>query len=358
MLDDDEPPASKDTPVRRILDLNRWRAALTILVGATGGGIFYILGLPLAWMLGSMSACVLFLLAGGSLVSVKPLRDPWVVIIGLTLGSKFQFSIFDGDSPYILALILVSIVSMATLNTVYLRTVAKFDKATAFFGGMPGGLYEMTYQGEKVGGDVKTIALLQGLRLFLIVMVVPLGCRAFGIIGDDASVITLPSHEATLWDYAIMVLCGLAGWPLGRLLRLPNAPLLGTTLLTSIVHGLGWMEGAPPAILLMIAQVIVGSAIGGQFIGVTLKYLATTGKHGIPLLLLNLLVMFVLASAMTMVVDRPFISMILILAPGGLTEMSLLALAIGIDVAFVAFHQVFRLFIVQMLGPKAYRLTM
>lgn len=357
MSEEDIPQKTADNPLRRILNLNPWRAALTLLVGGTGGMIFFFLGLPLAWMLGSMTACVIFLLCRGELVSVKPLRDPWVAVIGLTLGSQFEYRIFDGDSPYILSLVFISIIAMAGLNSTYLRSVAGFDKTTAFFAGMPGGVYEMTNQGEKAGADARTIALLQSIRLFLIVMTVPLGFRLFGLVGDDASVIVVPgSQTATLQDYLIMAGCAVAGWPLGNLLRLPNAPLLGTTLLAAIVHGMGWLHGAPPAIMLAIAQVIVGASIGGQFIGVTVGYLSKTGKHGIPLLMLNLLVMVSFAFTMTLFIDKPFVSLVLALAPGGLTEMSLLALAVGIDIAFVAFHQVLRLFVVQTFAGSAYRL--
>lgn len=357
MSEEDLPERSPDNALRRILDLDPKLTALTLLIAAAGGTSFYLAGLPLAWMLGSMTACVLYLLAGGQLVSVKPLRDPWVAVVGITLGTSFQMTIFNDESYLILALVFASMILMAVFNFAYLRFIARLDKSTSFFAGMPGGLYEMVLQSEKTGGDPRTVALLQSIRLFLIVMIVPLGFRLFGLVGSDASTITVAgAHHATAQDYVVMALCAVAGWPLGILLRLPNAPLLGSTLLAGIVHGLGLMNGAPPTVLLAIAQIIIGASIGGQFMGVTVRYLSTTGRHGIPLLLANLMVMFSLAFAATLVTEQPFVSLVLILAPGGLTEMSLLALAIGIDIAFVAFHQVLRLFVVQLVAGPAFRL--
>jgi uncharacterized membrane protein AbrB (regulator of aidB expression) len=49
---------------------------------------------------------------------------------------------------------------------------------------------------------------------------------------------------------------------------------------------------------------------------------------------------------------------LLALAPGGLTEMGLIALAIHADVAFVALHHVVRILFVIVLAPLAFRLIM
>ncbi|MFM7446089.1 MAG: AbrB family transcriptional regulator, partial [Tabrizicola sp.] len=46
---------------------------------------------------------------------------------------------------------------------------------------------------------------------------------------------------------------------------------------------------------------------------------------------------------------------LLALAPGGLTEMGLIALAIHADVAFVALHHVARILVVLVLAPLAAR---
>jgi len=48
-------------------------------------------------------------------------------------------------------------------------------------------------------------------------------------------------------------------------------------------------------------------------------------------------------------------ALVLAYAPGGLAEMSLVALALSIDIAFVATHHAFRLFIVLLLVPPIFR---
>ena len=55
-------------------------------------------------------------------------------------------------------------------------------------------------------------------------------------------------------------------------------------------------------------------------------------------------------------VDVEWPVLLLAYAPGGLAEMSLVALGIGSDVAFVATHHIIRIAIIIILGPTAFRL--
>ena len=49
----------------------------------------------------------------------------------------------------------------------------------------------------------------------------------------------------------------------------------------------------------------------------------------------------------------PIAALVLAFAPGGLAEMSLIALALGVDPAFVSSHHVVRIFLVVVLAPLA-----
>jgi uncharacterized membrane protein AbrB (regulator of aidB expression) len=55
--------------------------------------------------------------------------------------------------------------------------------------------------------------------------------------------------------------------------------------------------------------------------------------------------------------DYGFVPLFLAYAPGGLPEMSLVAIALHIVVAFVAFHHIVRLFMVMGGAPLAYALV-
>ena len=62
------------------------------------------------------------------------------------------------------------------------------------------------------------------------------------------------------------------------------------------------------------------------------------------------------AAGLTQVTDLEFAPLFLAYAPGGIAEMSLVALALDVDAAFVATHHVARIAIVLALTPLGYKL--
>jgi uncharacterized membrane protein AbrB (regulator of aidB expression) len=69
-----------------------------------------------------------------------------------------------------------------------------------------------------------------------------------------------------------------------------------------------------------------------------------------------LAVTLVTAALVYALTGLPFASLVLAFSPGGLAEMSLIALALDIDPAFVATHHVVRIFLVVVLAPLAFRI--
>jgi len=101
--------------------------------------------------------------------------------------------------------------------------------------------------------------------------------------------------------------------------------------------------------------VIIGSAVGSRFSGLKLREVARYLWLGAvsTVMLLSLTILYALALEKLM--DVPFGAFVLAFSPGGLTEMSLVALAMHIDTAFVATHHMVRIFIVVALTPHLFR---
>ena len=126
--------------------------------------------------------------------------------------------------------------------------------------------------------------------------------------------------------------------------------------LSAAVHLAGWTEAQPPGILVAAAQVIVGSAIGCRFAGADLALIrrAVLAAAGGTVVLVTVTVAFaVVIGSMT---DLQLEALVLAYAPGGLAEMSLIAIALGSDAAFVATHHILRIFIIVVIAPTAYRI--
>jgi uncharacterized protein len=239
----------------------------------------------------------------------------------------------------------------------YLHLGAGFNRPTAFFAGMPAGLIEMVIQGGQRGGDERWIALIHGGRILAVVFTVPFLFQYLG--GVDISGRAGMAGAAT-WpggvDLAILAACAVAGFYLGRLVRLPAYALTGPMVLSAAMHLAGLTAAAPPWELMVVAQIVLGTSVGSQFIGVPVAYVLTALLHSVPVVGIMLGTALALSVAVSQLFAVDLAQMILALAPGGLIEMGLIALALGADIAFVTLHQLLRIFLITLAATWLYRL--
>lgn len=334
------------------------RLAFSLAIGAFGGAVFYMLSLPLPWMLGAMCTVLTAALMQLPVVSAKRVRPPMAAIIGVMLGSSFNPDMFARIQEWVPVTLAAVMAMIATglVGYLYLHYVAKLDPVTSYFGGMSAGIYEMTAQGGMLGGDERRIALIQATRVFLVVFCVPMVLNLFLHFGSTKG-LSLQNGASgyTIRDIAVLIICGAVGWPLAQKLHLPNPAVIGPMLFSGIVHVSGITSSAPPYILVSAAQVVLGTTIGGQFLGADRRLLLETAKHSIVLMPLMIAVSALCAWIAVHWSDVGFAAIFLGLAPGGTAEMSLVALAIKTDVALVVFHQMFRQVAIHLLAPGFFR---
>ena len=140
---------------------------------------------------------------------------------------------------------------------------------------------------------------------------------------------------------------------LGHVLRLPARLLIGPILVSAAVHVIGLSRFVPAIEIVTIAQLVLGTSIGCRFAGSSprenLRILALSLGSTVILLAITLLVAF----GTSHVSAYGVVPLLLAYSPGGLAEMSLVALALGIEVAFVAAHHIIRVvFVMAAAGPS------
>jgi membrane AbrB-like protein len=142
---------------------------------------------------------------------------------------------------------------------------------------------------------------------------------------------------------------------LGLALRLPAPTLLGPMVISAVLHLTEVTKSAPPSELVVLAQVILGTILGTRFVGISAGALG----RAVGLSLGATLVMLVIAIGFALVMHRltgqSSDQILLAYAPGGLTEMSLVALALHAEAAFVATHHVVRILMVIVAAPVLFR---
>lgn len=350
----DVDPTRQDATPDRGFDLRPFLFALG--VGALGGALATYLDVPLGWMLGSMTFTTVTALAGARQRIPDRLRVVTIGVLGVMVGSTFTPAIIDylGAWAVTFALLFVFVVIGGAVSYVFFRRVAKYDHITAYFSGAPGGLTEMVVIGGTMGGDERVIALSQSMRILVVVLTLPVGMRVMaGVSRPTLSQFSGPLLSVE--DLAILLAASIVGYFAARAARFPAYALTGPMTASAIVHMAGITAAHPPAALVAIAQVIMGSVLGCRFAGASFAMLRRVfGYAAISTFLLMVVTLLVTLIGIH-VSDASFPALLLALAPGGVAEMSLTALALHVDVAFVSTHHIVRIAMVVLLAPTLFR---
>lgn len=322
--------------------------ALAMCIGAAGGWLFVKLQLPLPWMLGSLAFTLVAALAGVPMRAPKEVRPFMTAVLGVLLGSAFNPAMADQALSWAVSLIMLVpyVVVTALVGVPYFTRIAGYDRVTAYFSAMPGGLNEMVIIGTQMGGDERVIALTHAGRILLAVFTLPLAFN-FLLHLDPAqrarfavSIVDVPPMELLILAACIL------GWPLAAKLRLPAQMLLGPMVVSAVVHMAGWSHAKPPDEIVNFAQLVIGTALGCRFVGTPPRMVLRVLAHSAGLVALMLAITVLFALVLAPFLDVRLAGIILAFAPGGLAEMTLIALALGIDVAYVALHHLVRILLV------------
>lgn len=335
------------------------RVGLTLALAAAGGAVLWQAQMPLAWLLGAMAASGLGAIAGLPVTMPAGARIPMLAVIGATLGSAFSAEILGRAGEWLIPLagLFVYICVAGLICHVYFRKVAGFDPPTAFFSGMPGGVVEMVELGAARGGDARMIALIHAARIFLVVLCLPVLIET--LLGTDlgrGGGAHVPLRALGADDLAWLVAATGLGMGLGRLARLPAWFLLGPMLASAAVHASGLSDFTLPTVLLAVAQVVVGAAVGCRFAGTAPRLVGRVLAISVGATAILLALTFAVSAGVARLTGQPVAALLLAYAPGGIAEMSLIALTLRIEVAFVVCHHIARVFLVIASASAAFRL--
>jgi membrane AbrB-like protein len=316
-----------------------------LAIGAIGGALAAWAHVPLAWMLGALFLCMAFSLAGAPIFVPNWFRTFFFGLIGLFLGEGFGGPGAERilDWPLTIAGAVLYVPVGAVLCYWIFRRFAGMSRGTALLCGLPGGLTAAALFAEEVGGDERQVALSQALRVSFVVLMAP--AIAFGLLGFSEPG-GMMADKALMSGPDFLLLGGLAlvlGVTVERLGG-PLPHLIGPILASVLLRPTGLVEGGLPGWLVEVALLISGASIGTRFHGVKL---AVLGRVAVWTALTSALLMglsFLFALAFNAAIGVDLFAALLAFAPGGVAEMSLIALAIDADPAFVATHHIARIF--------------
>lgn len=325
---------------------------MTLGLGVVGGSLADMVGAPLPWLLGGMAATGALAVSGAQpfgLTAAFPMtaRLVCVPIIGVLIGSAFTPDVLGampGWWPGLLAVALFVPLAHAA-NYALFRKVGRLDHGTAFFAAMPGGLIEAIELARGSAAHIPTVTVLQFARIAVVVTTVPLVFAAVEgrAVGSAAGESMGGAGWLTPFDAAILIACAVVGFFGARAIRMPAGQILGPMIATAVAHGTGLTAAAPPALVVSIAQLVIGITLGLRFQGLgsrdLLRFFGLSALSIAMMMALGVLLALpvIWAGSATMAL------MVLSLAPGGVVEMGLIALSLQASPIFVTAHHLVRI---------------
>ena len=208
----------------------------------------------------------------------------------------------------------------------------------------------MLVLGEEAGGNVRSLSLIHATRVLVIVVSLPFILS--GVLG--VSLDTLPGRPLAIipWEQiVIMIVCAVVGWRTAKWVGMFGASILGPLIVAAIAAQFNLLENRPPAEAIWVAQFFIGMKIGSKYVGITLQETCHDLVSGLGFCAILILLTLVFVEGIYTFTLANGVEALLAFAPGGQAELTVLALVVGADVAFVVAHHVVRLFIVILGAP-------
>ena len=235
----------------------------------------------MAWMLGALTVTMVASQFVPGIHVPRVFREVLQPILGVSLGSYFTPAIFGqiGSWPVILLFLAGYVVVASLFGLFYFRRIAGFDTTTAFFSSVPGGLGDLTLIGASMGANIVLLGLVHAIRVLLVVVTMPF--IMWVLVGPITRVAPHARPPMEIGDYGILIVCGLAGYFIARLLRIPAGAMLGPLAFSAAAHMWPLTQSSPPSGMISAVQVVLGAYIGARFVDLQWHEFRSALMHGL-----------------------------------------------------------------------------
>ena len=316
---------------------------LTVAVAALGGFLFHLLGVPAAWLSGSVVAVVLLSFAGYGRPMPRPLVDAAMLISGATMGAAVSPEALAAIAryPQSLGALVIAVVAITLGSTLWLTRVSGWSRDDAFLASVPGALSTVMAVAVDRNAAVAAIAMVQSFRLLVLLTVLPsaivLGGAGAGraVAGEGALVASPASFALTLGG-------GLALGLLLERLHVAAPILLGAAMVSTGLHVTGAAPGDVPPLLATAGLVLIGVFVAGRFGSLDRAAFLRTIPAAAGSFAVGMTIAGLFAALAALMAGVGLADALVAFAPGGLEGMMVLGLVLGLDPLYVGVHHLVR----------------
>jgi membrane AbrB-like protein len=340
------PAKARSAGKARIADPRWWGLlALTYAIGAAAGAVASLIDMPLPWMLGPFFTFAVLSVMGLEFALMPMGRELGQVAIGVAVGMRFTPAVLAAMAGLLPAMVAGTLYVIAfTMVAAFLfKPLARVDDVTAFFATAAGGVADMATVAKEYGGAAGSVAVVHAMRVSGVVAIVPFFVVLFGEPG------TAPDTVAAGSNILLVALALVLGYVMALLLKptpLPNPWLVGPILMGIIIGVLGLFTVTIPPVVIIVAQIMLGTWLGCQFRRDLLSALPRVSFAAFVISIFMIgcaaLGAFVLSAA----TDLPYTTSFLSLAPAAVTEMVITAQVMHLEAEVVTAFHVMRIAVV------------
>ncbi|GCL72027.1 AbrB family transcriptional regulator [Paenibacillus naphthalenovorans] len=337
----------------------------TLAVTFVGGLLFTLLHVPLSWMLGPLTAVMLWQgLLKRELKWPVGLRNAGLLLLGYSMGLSFTAESARQIAGQLPSMLLATVITVGFSLACAWFTARQtgITLQSSMIGSIPGGLSQMVVLSEEIeGADHTVVSFMQTIRLLTVIFVVPF-LAVHGLAestAPGAGVLPPPAEVLAagypLWAVPVIVAVIIAAALVAVRLRMPTPWFLGPIIVAAALTAAGMAPPHLPTPLVLAAQWSLGIYLG---LGIRLSALAGwrlllpySLAGGLAVVLLSLALSF----GYSQVLPISFVTAFLSTSPGGMTEMGVTAAAVKGDVSIVVAYQMFRILFILFIVPYLLR---
>lgn len=304
---------------------------------------------PLPWLIGPLLVTAAASIRFGAMPVPVWTRAAGQVIVASAIGINLTASavayLVGNVGPMLIGGVVL--IGISLLVATSLARFGGVDKATALFSALPGGPAELAILAEKYGGRGGLVALSQMLRIAVIVTLVPALLLLGGLETHDSLTYQVASDPLRL---PLVLAIGLGSAVVLHAAKVLNAYFLGPLLGVGLATFLDLPVTPIPWLLIVLAQVFLGTTLGSMFTLAVLRYAARFVVHAVWVSAFITLAGVGSGLAIALWTGQHRAALVLANAPGGAAEMAVVAKTMSLDVTLVAAYHVVR---VLMIVPTA-----
>jgi membrane AbrB-like protein len=341
---------------RRVSPALRWTViAAATLVAAEGGTR---IGAPTPFLFAAFAVGITHALA--TRLPLAPPHGFSVVaqaVIGWTAGAYFTHATVATVAAHGVAILTFCVLTVVLSigAGLILARITPLDQATSSFGMIAGGAAGIISISRELGADERLVAVLQYVRLLIIVVLTPIvATLVYGISRTPVAAAHSPHVGLGIATFVVVGL-GIAV-PAGRFARLPASAIIAPMIAAaSLSLTVGSLVGPLPRVIASLALAIIGLDVGLRFTPEIVREAGSMLPSAIAIILAMTAASAAFGVGLAYLTNTSQLDGYLATTPGGLSAVVALAIGSRTNIGFIVSVQVLRTFMMLLAAPPLAR---